>query len=1160
MDTKRLERFAQYARKELISQTEIKLKQVLEPMSMARRENNKIVEDLEKQIQESSREEVISRTAYTWFNRFCALRFMDVHGYNSIRVLSPLEGQFQPEILAEAKQGILDEKIVTSAQTRKRITELLGGAYKHEDPQTEAYRLLLVSVCNYWQTTMPFLFEKIADYTEILMPSDLLSGNSILAYTREAMTPENCEDVEVIGWLYQFYISEKKDDVFAELKKGKKIKPSDIPAATQLFTPDWIVRYLVENTLGRLWMLNHPNSKLLEKMPYYIKPDSIESEFLKINSPEEIRFCDPACGSGHILVYAFDLLYEIYSKAGYDQLDIPELILTKNLFGIEIDKRAGELAAFALTMKARAKNRRFFQKKIEPNVLVLSNIHFKKEELTEYMNKVQPDLFTANLQETLLCFEEADNLGSLIRPTVTDVEGVLKILKDKGVEEHLFLSKTHNQVLLALKQAEYLNPKYHLVVANPPYMGGKGMNDRLKKFLQENYEESKADLFAVFMVRSLELTCAKGMMGMVNMQSWMFLSSFENLRNSILDLKTIVTMAHLGARAFDSIGGEVVSTTAFTIENHNRIDYKGIFVRLIDGNSEKEKSSKLLEAIKNPNCGWFYRASTSDFKKIPGSPIAYWVSKKIFECFSSNRPLSDFAFSDGKNITGNNNLFQRYFWEVSGSTVGSKLKWAFISKGGGFKRWIENKDITIDWSDAARNHYKEDSIGRIIPEYIRFRNGISWGLITSSLPSFRYLNEDFTFSDVGLFFNNDEHIDPVISFLNSKVANYFLSLLNPTLNYPMEIVLKLPVSNILNQNSNLVNGIKKIANVNSITYETSWDFTQLPLLSSAKEKVTTRVEDAYTALRNNWNEMTLEMKRLEEENNRIFIDAYGLQDELTPDVPLHEITLTCNPYYRYDKDKSKEELEVLLLADTIREFISYAVGCMFGRYSLDKPGLILANQGEGVKEYLAKLNIEESKISFPPDDDNIIPILEGDWFTDDISERFTEFLNITFGEKNLDENLLFIERALGKRVRDYFVKDFYNDHVKRYKKRPIYWLFTSPKGSFNVLIYMHRYTPETVGVILNDYMREFQSKLTNRRNQLEQISITGTVTEKTKALKEIEKIKKIFDELKDYERDIMYPLAGKKIAIDLDDGVKVNYLKFGKALKPISGLDTKDED
>lgn len=592
MDTNRLKRFAQTARKKLLEAVADKLKFAIGENSPARRGTPRAVVELEKNIREKGEAAVIDFVAYTWFNRFCALRYMDVMGYNPVRVVSPLPGHFQPEILEEAKGNSFSDEI--PAATRMMIRDILAS--ERPNAQLEVYKLLLVAICNAYNKPMPFLFQPINDYTELLMPDDLLSGSSILALTREAILPEVAEKgVEVIGWLYQFYISEKKDEVM-----GKTVKTEDIPAATQLFTPDWIVRYLVENSLGRLWMLNHPASRLAESMEYYIPATEQDADFLKVMSPEELKVCDPCCGSGHMLTYAFDLLARIYEEAGFSPREIPSLILKNNLHGIEIDPRAGELAAFALTMKAREHDSRFLRRENapQPNICVLQNVTFDDEEFKSYMDFIGRDLFTAALQTTLRQFEKADCFGSLIVPQLTDAAAMLAELESRDVADQLLLSGIHTKVLTVLRQAEYLSPKYHVVVTNPPYMGGKGMNADLKKFAETKYPDSKSDLFAMFMERCLELVQKHGTIGMITMQSWMFLSSFEKLRTKLLDEDTILTMAHLGPRAFDTIGGEVVQTTAFTLTNTHIPDYKGAFLRLVDGNNEAEKSAMFKEAIR----------------------------------------------------------------------------------------------------------------------------------------------------------------------------------------------------------------------------------------------------------------------------------------------------------------------------------------------------------------------------------------------------------------------------------------------------------------------------------------------------------------------------------------------------------------------------------
>ncbi|MET4027065.1 type II restriction/modification system DNA methylase subunit YeeA [Marinobacter sp. MBR-99] len=1162
METGKLKKFAQFARRSLLEQVTAKLKLVLADESPARRERPQAIKKLEEAIAEQSKEQVIERVAYIWFNRFCALRFMDVNRYNRIGIVSPAEGQFQPEILADAKMGHIDEEMV-SESTRQKIFTLLDGKTPSQDPQGEAYRLLVVAACNYWYSAMPFLFERIDDYTELLMPDDLLSGNSILAYTREAMTPDTCEDVEVIGWLYQFYISEKKDQVFADLKKNKKVTPENIPAATQLFTPHWIVRYLVENSLGRLWMLNRPDSGLIERMDYYIKPEEPETDFLRINSPEEIKICDPACGSGHMLTYAFDLLYAIYEEEGYEPAEIPEKILTHNLYGIEIDERAGELAAFALTMKARSKQRRFFRKPVQPNICVLESVRFDEGELKEYMEFVGYDLFTAPLQNTLRQFEEADNFGSLICPDVTDVDDMLRILEPKNVSNQLFISMTHHKVLQALRQADYLSPKYHVVIANPPYMGGKGMNGRLAAWVKDNYPNSKSDLFAMFIERNLDLAQKHGAVAMITMQSWMFLSSFEALRARVLGQNTLLSMAHLGARAFDSIGGEVVSTTAFVLENSNRLDYKGGYLRLVAGNSEAEKDAAIREAVMNPDCGWLYHASAIDFKRIPGSPISYWVNDNVRAAFD-DAAVEDVAIPKFGMSVGDGERFIRFWYEIGTASIGSNCnsedifaeggyKWCPMDKGGEYKKWYGNQCHVVLWENRGHEIRNFARSAVRSPQYF-FKPHFSWTLVASGAFSSRYFPHGYILDTASncIYFEKDSLKFKLLGFFNSKLSSYLLQLLNPTMNFSCGVVGKLPSASQVSYDKSIADSAIKIAKDDFDYNETSILFPGGSISLLDGRFFDTNLAKTYSNVRAHWREMTLETQRLEEENNRIFIDAYGLQDELTPEVPLDEITLTCNPHYRYGSNKSEEELEALLLADTMRDLVSYAVGCMFGRYALDKPGLILANQGETIEDYLERV----PEPSFPADDDNVIPMLDGDWFTDDITERFREFLRIAFGEEHYDENLRFVEQALGKDIRKYFLKDFYNDHVRRYKKRPIYWLFSSPKGSFNALIYMHRYQPHTVGTVL-EYLRDFKDeKLQARKNHLEAVSISAGASQgdKTKALKEIEKINKILAELDDYERDVLYPLATEQVEIDLDDGVKANYPKFGEALKKITGL------
>lgn len=1179
METTKLRRFAQYARRTLMELVEARLLLVLQSGSAARRENTEAIKKLDEAINSHGEAQVIERVAYTWFNRFCALRFMDVNRYTRIGVVSPAEGQFQPEILAEAKMGHIDEEAVPE-KIRQQIFALLDGKSPSHDPQGEAYRLLVVAACNAFHRAMPFLFERIDDYTELLMPDDLLSGNSILAYTREAMTPDACEDVEVIGWLYQFYISEKKDAVFEGLKKNQKITPENIPAATQLFTPHWIVRYLVENSLGRLWMLNRPGSRLVEKMDYYVKPEQPETNFLKISSPEEIKICDPACGSGHMLTYAFDLLYAIYEEEGVDTAEIPEKILTHNLYGIEIDERAGELAAFALTMKARAKQRRFFNKGIKPNICMLENVKFDADELAEYMDFIGRDLFTAPLQTTLRQFEEADNFGSLIRPEVTDVNGMLSILEAKNVSGHLFLSQTHQKVLLALRQADFLSPKYQVVIANPPYMGSGGMNEKLKKFIGNEYPDAKSDLMTCFMDRCGTLSRKDSMIGMINLPSWLFLGSFEKFRFKLLNNTTIASLIHLGRGMFGADFGSV----AFVIKNAKSSSSLGIYRRLFVKQSEVASVEMLKSRFFDPSYG-LYAVDQKEFLRLPGYPIGYWISPAMRRAFIEFDSVEKIADARIGMATGKNELYIRAWHEVALARVGYQMssreeakssgrKWFPHAKGGEFRKWYGNSECVVNWENDGQllQTTLHPSGKRIWAHNFNleqiFKPAICWTTVTIADTSFRYHPQGYLY-DAAAGLCQPKKTDDMwllLGALNSRVSINAIKLLNPTVNLAPGYLGKIPVEKKTAQSSTPI--VKKCIETvkrDWDSFETSWDFTSLPLLNPDCRQP--MLKATYQKLRTHWREMTLEMQRLEEENNHIFIDAYGLQDELTPDVPLKEITLTCNPHYRYGGDKIEDELEALLLADTMRELVSYAVGCMFGRYSLDKPGLILANQGEPLSDYLRQV----PEPSFPADDDNVIPMLDGDWFTDDIAERFRQFLRVAFGEAHYEENLQFVEKALGKKgkpqsIRDYFLKDFYSDHVRRYKKRPIYWLFSSGSGSkqgtFNALIYLHRYRPDTVSVVLNGYLRDFRNKLAAHLSYLQQVGVSATASqaEKTRANKEIDTIKKQLQELDDYERDVLYPLATEQVPLDLDDGVKVNYLKLGPALKKIVGLDAKEED
>ena len=1065
--------------------------------------------------------------------------------------------------------------------------------------------------------------------------------------------------MEVIGWLYQYYISEKKDEVFANVKKGKKVQSAEIPAVTQLFTPHWIVKYMVQNSLGRLWLDSHPQSSLKAKMEYYVAQDANPAEpvisqdqnpALQVKSPEEIKFCDPCCGSGHILTYAFELLHEIYSEEGYDPIDIPRLIIAKNLFGIEIDERASELAAFALSMKAREKDRQWFSRAIDPQICCLENISFTNDEIEPYLDKCGRDIFTLNFERMLSQFEYADTFGSLIVPHEQDIEGIKILLIDRDLEFDTEFAGTHKQVMKLIEQADYLSTKYQVVVTNPPYMG-KGMSDKLSKYLSDNYNDAKSDLFSAFILRNLNLCLPGGQLGFMTPFVWMFISSYEKLRKHLIKHTCITSLIQLEYSGFD---GATVPICTFTLENSVNPKPKGGYIKLSEFRGSENQAPRTLEAIANPDCGWFFRCKTSEFTKIPGAPIAYWVSDKIRDIFSSSKPLAEIASPKQGLATADNDRFLRQWFEASHDRIGfgmknreearqSGKKWFPYNKGGEFRKWYGNQEFVVNWEndgEEIRNFTFDNGKQRSVirnPDYY-FRESVSWSKISSGSLAMRFFQNGFLFDVAGCSIFSDSRITDVkvLGLSNTLIIREILAIMSPTLNFEVGQISNIPYP------MNDIFDVDRIDKMITLTkadwdsFETSWDFQQLPLIKVTGDRLQVTVKEVYAKLREQWIESTLKMQELEEENNRIFIEAYGLEDELIPDVPLKEITLTCNPYYRYGVDaevtgdrlqgggdryqvtgdrgqvgarsealikpsstlnqaltinakltldedliKSPErgslvfpirkDIEDRLLADTMKELISYAVGCMFGRYSLNMPGLILANQGEGVEDYFDKVlgvsglgvrgddsgeaalkpNTQNLKLSFMPDKDNVIPILEGEWFVDDIVSRFSEFLKVAFGAEKYTENISFIEDAIGKSLRNYFLKDFYNDHVKRYKKRPIYWLFSSPKGSFNALIYMHRYTPDTVSILLNGYLREYIHKLRAKVSQLEHQLGSGSLSEREKMLtrKEIERLKDIISELEAWESKVILPLAEKRLELDLDDGVKVNYGKFGEALK-----------
>ena len=1164
MNHSALKTFAQDARRRLHELTGARLDYVLRADSAELRQQAAQVNELCAAVKREGREALLERVSYTWFNRLAALRFMDANGYHPFgaRVISPATvNDTLPELLQQARAGTVHESLKSQISNLKSFEGLLSGAIPVAHPEAQIFRTLLVATCNYYHQLMPFMFEKIGDATELLLPEDLLTEHSIVATFRDNLSETDCRDVEVLGWLYQYYISEKKASVMA---REAAVPREDIPAVTQLFTPHWIVRYLVENSLGRLWLLNRPKSGLREKMPYFIESEA-ETDFLKISTPEEIRLLDPAGGSGHMLTYSFDLLYAIYEEEGYDAPEIAQNILRHNLCGVDICDRAAAMAAFALCMKARTKDNRFFKRAVQPNVISLQDVRFDEGELQAYFQALnsQPSTLNPQLLQLLHQFEEAKNFGSLIQPCVSfseisNLKSQITALVSAKAEIDLALATTHKKILQVFEQAEYLTQPYHVVVANPPYMGSGNFNVALRAGLEKRYKVTRTDLYAIFMERSADFVVSRGFMGMVAMQSWMFTSSYIQLRETFLARYHFVTLAQLGARAFESISGEIVATSMFCVQKRSPTKSQTIFIRLTDGDAF-EKETRFHDTTRR------FAFSQMEFKRVPGSPMVYWKGLLLIELYEQLPPVGKLAlFREGIH-TGNNGRFLRQWWEISGgrfgrnetsyeSVLASGVRWLPYNKGGGCIRWYGNYEYVIAFDQESRDEM-EQLQGHVRPsQSIYFKQGGTWSDVGTNGFGVKFYPNGFLFDAKGPVCVGD-NIEVLIAGLNSVPFTYLSELLMPTISYKCGTVKTIPFPKLLDQS--LVEDVGKsaisLARDDWNNIEASWDFSDLPLLRNGLKAAT------LSATWQNWkaqcDSAIRRMQELDTENNRLFIAAYGLQDELQPEVSGDQIILA-----RADARKD------------MAAFISYAVGCMFGRYSLDRPGLILADADATVQDYLKHI----PKPTFAPDSDGIIPVLDGEWFADDIVGQFRAFLRVTFGEDKLTENVEFIERALGKPdktgnvkpmdLRTYFIREFYKNHLSNeraygYKKRPIYWMFSSPQGSFQALIYLHRYNRDTVSLVLTEYLREFLDKLEEKNRHLTAITLNEAARpgDRTKATKERISIEKMLKELRAWERDVLLPLAQRRIEVDLDDGVKVNYLKFKGALANIPGLD-KDEE
>ena len=1168
IDTRTLEAFAASARSQLMAEVEARLTAVLSPASTAREEFPSAIKALEKRIRHhggdaAGRRRVVEEQAYVWFNRIVALRFMDANGYTSPALVSPDGGATvgQPAVLAAAKRGEFDQQVFGSTE---RITGLLNGTITSPAPQEEAYGLLLRAYCANWNRTMPFMFAPDGDYTTLLMPADMLADSSVRAQAVRALTAEMCQDVEVIGWLYQFYIAERKAEVFAGFRKNQKAGAAEIPAATQLFTPDWIVRYLVENSVGRLWMLNHPTSHLIEKMDYYVEPSGSETEFLRITEPEHLTVMDPCCGSGHMLTYAFDLLYAIYEEEGYAPSEIPTQILTHNLYGTEIDPRAAALAAFALMMKARARQRRFLRDPALPNIQVIGPVEFNATELDQLAGT---EAVTQAGRYLWQSFIHADVLGSLIAPDATALPGAKERLASI-TSDTLDISGLYSRAEQVVVQAEYLSRSYAVVATNPPYMGSSNMGQVLSSWVKKHHPQAKSDLITVFMERACELCSPGGVWAMINLPSWMFLKSFTQFRKELLRNTTINSLIHLGRGIFGSDFGTVAFTTTNSAATHEQT---AIYRRLFEAHVEVRSLETIKQLFLDRTFGR-YELRQEVLLTLPGSPIAYWLSPAMTRAFTVGKPLGEVAAPKQGLATADNARFLRQWFEVSRSrtcfdadsretAATSGAKWFPHLKGGEFRKWWGNQDYVVNWeNDGTEVQNFRDANGkqRSRPQNIDsyFKPAISWSNVSSGEPSFRFYEQGSIFGHVGQAFFPQHDAELLIGFANSSTCRSLLAILSPTLHFEAGQLASLPIVEVTpaQHDGSIARRLMDIFKDDWNAYETSWGFQTSPLI-----KRTHPGGSLYDALERWWQDSlhaAREAQELETENNRSWAEVYSLQDEVPIEVPLSRISLTSNPYFRYAPSKgtarTDEEYRRLFTVDAVRDLISYGVGCLFGRYSLDTPGLVLAAQSSSIQDFLDVV----PNPTFSPDEDGVIPITSGEWFTDDIVTRFRSFLAATFDKEHLEANLRLIEDSLGKSLRQYFVKDFYKDHCHRYSNRPIYWMASSRsdnKASFQALIYLHRYTPDTLNMVLGDYLREFQAKLRSEVGHLEQ---SKTVADQKRA----DTYRKALTECEDYERDTLFPLASRRLPIDLDDGVLVNYLRFGQVLQKIPNIEKKRRD
>lgn len=1106
---------------------------------------------LKHRIEIKGIKDVYEEAAYTWFNRLVAIRIMQKNGYIEPVLQYSSEETRIPRIVAEARAG----HIVTdmTASDRAKLEELLNDDSK----TTEQFTLLIENFCKY-NPVIFNCFGGIEKYISILLPDNILAQGGFIDLLNHTtyITDEDYTKSELIGWLYQFYISEKKDEVFDSFKKGKKAEAEDIPAATQIFTPNWIVKYMVQNTVGRIYLDNNPYSELGSEMKYLVGDKTPDEAILHLDDLTDYKMIDPACGSGHILVEAFDLFYSMYREEGYSSRQAVENILRKNIIGIDLDTRAKQLATFALLMKAVKADESFLDCEVMPRVLDMPRPY---TEWTDHLRDTLPHFYLGGdktaLDETMDAFElltQAGNLGSIMKFDLSESTKNLMQIRTNEWKEQNISNEEISEIIKSLELVLALSSGYTAVVANPPYMGDKNMNPYLKQFIIREYEHGKSDLYAAFLLKCIHLLSPSGKLGTINMQSWMFGASFERLRTDILAL-CIDSMLHLGAHTFDELSGEVVQNTCFVLTNSNQTSV-GIYYRLLAGKNCREKETMMLTSN-----SVYKNVPQENFYRIPGNLIGYWVSENILNKFDE-KSISDVAQARQGLATGDNDRFLRMWNEVSIKNIGfgcndrqdakeSCHKWFPYNKGGSYRKWYGNQELVIAFDEENYNALLQQ--GNHLPSrHLYFKNSITWSALAGGSISLRYSPKGFVFDTKGqcIFSDSEKLLKYLMGVLNSNVSKAFLTLMAPTLDFNCGVVGKFPYVEG-DVDLNLIASNIDVSRNDWDAHETSWSFKTNDLvalkdevfmsINGEKQNIPTLITAVLEDYKSKWSRLFMQLHNNEEELNRQFIEVYGLQDELTPNVPLDEITIL------QQGEISIEDNEIVWHDDVIiKQLISYAVGCWMGRYRLDKPGLHIAHPNPTSEEVCT---YQYNGHDFEIDDDGIIPMMSCDsMFEDNGYNRIVEFIKVAFGEDNFTENLNFIEKALGKSLEDYMMKDFWKDHKKMYQNRPIYWLFSSKKGAFQCMVYMHRMNPYTAERVRTKYLLKHIDDLKGRiATASERAALLTTVERRNLA-----KMQKDLDECLEYH-DVLHEVADQQIGFDLDDGVVVNYAKFGDVLAKI---------